>query len=108
MKAEYMDRSITLGPCMPEPGDDIVVCRCEEITQGEIRRAIHDGMYTMTEIKRFLRVEMGLCQGQTCGRLVKNILQREMARSVLPDEKPTARAPMRPVDMGIYGKELER
>jgi NAD(P)H-nitrite reductase large subunit len=44
---------------------DMIICRCEEITKGEIRRAIYDGMYTLTEIRRYLRTGMGLCQGQT-------------------------------------------
>ena len=108
MKTPYMDRTIDLGPYVPEPGDDIIICRCEEITQGEIRKAIHEGMFTMPEIRRYLRTGMGLCQGQTCGKLVKNILQREMKRQVPPAEEPTARAPMRPISMYAYGKEMNK
>ena len=108
MKAAYLDRDINLGPYIPETDDDVIICRCEEITKGEIRRAIHEGMYTMTEIKRFLRTGMGLCQGQTCTRLVKNILQKEMARAVQPSEEPTPRAPARPLSMEDYGKELTK
>ena len=106
MKAEYMDRSIDLGTYTPEADDDVIICRCEEITKGEIRKAIHDGMMTMTEIKRYLRTGMGLCQGQTCSRLVKNILQQELSRAVPPEEEPTSRAPMRPIDMEVYGNEV--
>lgn len=105
MKTEFMDRGIDLGPCIPEPDDNLIVCRCEEITKGEIRQAIHDGMYSMAEIRRYLRSGMGLCQGQTCGRLVKNLLQKELGCVVCPSEEPTARAPMRPITMGDYGKE---
>lgn len=107
MSTEYLDRSMDLGPCVPEPDDDLIICRCEEITKGEIRQAIHDGMYTMPEIRRYLRAGMGLCQGLTCGRLVKNILQKELSRAVPPGEEPTARAPMRPIDMKDYGKEAQ-
>ena len=71
---EYLDRTMDIGPYVPEPDDDLIICRCEEITRGEIRKAIHEGMFTMTEVKRYLRTGMGLCQGQTCGRLVKRIL----------------------------------
>ena len=52
--------------------DSLIICRCEEITKGEIRRAIHDGMHTMNEVKRYLRSGMGLCQGQTCQRQVSS------------------------------------
>ncbi len=58
----YMDRNYDIGAFVPKPDDDLIVCRCEEITKGEIRKAIHEGMRTMTEIRRFLRPGMGLCQ----------------------------------------------
>ena len=55
-----LDRSVQLGEFIPEPDDDRIVCRCEEVTKGEIRRAVHDGMFTITEIRRYLRAGMGL------------------------------------------------
>ena len=76
------DRSRDLGEFVPMPDDDMIVCRCEEVTKGEIRRAIHEGMFTMTEIRRFLRVGMGLCQGNTCGRIVKGIIAAELDRGL--------------------------
>ena len=59
------DRSRDIGPFVPAPDDDMIICRCEEVTKGEIRRAVHDGMFTIAEIRRYLRAGMGLCQGQT-------------------------------------------
>ena len=73
-----LDRSVQLGEFIPEPDDDRIVCRCEEVTKGEIRRAVHDGMFTITEIRRYLRAGMGLCQGQTCAKLVKRIVAQEL------------------------------
>ena len=67
-----------IGPYVPAPDDDMLVCRCEEVTKGEIRQAVHAGMFTIEEIRRFLRSGMGLCQGQTCGKLVKGIVAREL------------------------------
>lgn len=100
------DRSKDIGPFIAAPDDDMIICRCEEITKGEIRQAVHDGMYTLTEIRRYLRTGMGLCQGQTCARLVKGIVARE--RQVSPDqlEPAIARAPMRPIEMRILAKEV--
>ena len=37
------DRSRDIGPFVPAPDDDMIICRCEEVTKGEIRRAVHDG-----------------------------------------------------------------
>lgn len=101
------DRSRDIGPYVEAPDDDMIICRCEEITKGEIRRAIHDGMFTMTEIRRYLRTGMGLCQGQTCGKLVKGILARELGVSPSELEPATSRSPMRPIEMKVMGNEKE-
>lgn len=99
------DRFRDLGEYIPEPDDDRIICRCEEITKGEIRQAVHDGMYTMTEVRRFLRTGMGLCQGQTCGRLVKGIIAKELGVAPTELESATARSPMRPVEMETLANE---
>ncbi|MGE4352538.1 MAG: (2Fe-2S)-binding protein [Oscillospiraceae bacterium] len=99
------DRAADIGQVVPEPDDDMIICRCEEITKGEIRKAVHDGMRTITEIRRFLRAGMGLCQGQTCGRLVQGIVARELAKRPAEIEPAVSRAPMRPVEMHVLGDE---
>ncbi len=102
---EVVDRSRDIGPFVPGPDDDMIICRCEEITKGEIRKAIYEGMWTMTELRRYLRTGMGLCQGQTCAKLVKGILARELNVSPATIEPATSRAPMRPVEMRIFANE---
>lgn len=100
-------RNIDIGPYVSAPDDDVIICRCEEVTKGEIRRAIHDGMFTMTELRRYLRTGMGLCQGNTCGRIIKGILAAELKLKPSDLENCTARGPARPVEIGDYGKEVE-
>lgn len=102
------DRSVEIGPYVPEADDERIICRCEEITKGEIRRAVHDGLYTINEIRRFLRPGMGLCQGQTCAKLVKGIVAKELKISPAELEPATSRAPMRPLEMRIFAAEAER
>ncbi len=99
------DRSRPLKEFVQEPDDGLIICRCEEVTKGEIRKAVHDGMFTLTEIRRYLRSGMGLCQGQTCGALVKRIVARELSVSPLELEPAHSRAPMRPVEMKVLGNE---
>ena len=99
------DRSRDIGPFVPGPDDDMLICRCEEITKGEIRKAVHEGMWTLTEIRRYLRTGMGLCQGQTCGKLVKAIMAAELHEAPDYVEPASARAPMRPMEMRILGKD---
>ncbi len=99
------DRSRNIGEFLPAKDDDMIICRCEEVTKGEIRRAVHDGMFTITEIRRYLRTGMGLCQGQTCAKLVKGIVARELQISPAELEPATSRAPMRPTEMEILANE---
>ena len=101
------DRSMDIGPFVAAPDDDMLICRCEEVTKGEIRKAVHEGMYTLTEIRRYLRTGMGLCQGQTCAKLVKRIVAAEL--QVSPDElePATSRSPMRPIEMEVFAKAAD-
>ena len=102
---KYSDRMKELTAFQPMPDDNLLVCRCEEVTKGEIRRAVHNGLYDLTEIRRFLRNGMGLCQGQTCARLVRGIVAQELGCSPAELEPPTPRSPMRPVEMVVYQNE---
>lgn len=99
------DRSRMMGDFVPQPDDDMIICRCEEITKGEIRKAVYEGMSTLTEIRRYLRTGMGLCQGQTCGKIVKGIVAKELGVSPMELEPAMSRAPMRPIEMHVLANE---
>ena len=102
-----IDRSKDLGPCLPKEGDDRIICRCEEVTQGEIRQAVHDGLFTVAEVRRYLRCGMGLCQGQTCGKLVARIMASELGVPVSEIAPASSRSPMRPIEMATWAEEKE-
>jgi NAD(P)H-nitrite reductase large subunit len=102
---ELVDRTINDKEFEEREDDNMLICRCEEITKGEIRRAVYDGMYTMAEIRRYLRCTMGLCQGQTCAKLVKGIVAKELGVSPDKLEPATSRSPMRPTEMYIIANE---
>lgn len=104
---ELSNRSRDIGEFIPQPDDDMIVCRCEEVTKGEIRKAVHEGLWTIAEIRRYLRCGMGLCQGQTCAKLVKGIVARELKVSPALLEPAASRSPMRPVEMHVFAKETE-
>jgi NAD(P)H-nitrite reductase large subunit len=99
------DRLKKLKPYVEQPDDDILICRCEEISKGEIRKAVHDGMFTIEEMRRYLRNGMGLCQGQTCNKLVKDIMAKELNVAVADLEPAVSRSPMRPIEMKILGND---
>lgn len=56
-----------------------IVCRCEQITEGEVIDAIHSNIpvSNMDAIKRRTRVGMGRCQGGFCLPHVAEIISRE-------------------------------
>jgi NAD(P)H-nitrite reductase large subunit len=92
---------------MSQNDDEVLVCRCEEITLGEIKKAIKMGAVDVTGVKRRTRAGMGLCQGRTCESLILQILRNE-----LPGTTPeklgfsTTRTPLRPVSFQVLGDEM--
>lgn len=51
-----------------------LVCRCEEVPLGEVRRAISDGAHTARAVKGLTRTGMGRCQGAVCSPVVRSAL----------------------------------
>lgn len=62
----------------PEFGE--IICRCEEISKGEILAAIHSSISvpTIDGIKKRVRPGMGRCQGGFCMPLVAKIISDEL------------------------------
>lgn len=84
---------------------DIVICRCEDVTYGEVVEAIERGLETTEEIKRILRCGMGPCQGRTCSRLIARIIANRTGRGLAEVGQPAVRPPTRPVEIGILAGE---
>lgn len=80
--------------------DDTIVCRCEELTAGEIRAAakIHRG--GPNQIKSYTRCGMGPCQGRQCGYTVNSILSREYGQTPAETGFFRIRPPLKPVTLG--------
>lgn len=80
---------------------ELVICRCEEVTQGEIIDSIEWGARTVTDVKRMTRAGKGLCQGRTCGRLIAHLLHKSGRELDKPFPEPsTVRPPVRPLRVG--------
>lgn len=84
--------------------DDMIVCRCEEVTVGEIKNAIKEGARDIVGVKRRTRAGMGLCQGRTCEKLVSQIIASELGISPKEAGTSSARPPVRPVTFGELAK----
>ena len=84
--------------------DEIIICRCEDVTLGEVRELIQQGYTTLEEIKRVARCGMGPCQGKTCGPLIA----REIARMTGKPMEEIVPAKSRPPFGGITFEEIVR
>jgi NADPH-dependent 2,4-dienoyl-CoA reductase/sulfur reductase-like enzyme len=80
--------------------DDTVLCRCEEITVGEVRRAISEGATTVSAVRMLTRAGMGRCQGRMCGASLAELLARELAQPVEAIGQATPRPPVVPIPLG--------
>ncbi|MFX1499737.1 MAG: FAD-dependent oxidoreductase [Promethearchaeota archaeon] len=57
--------------------DDTIVCRCERVSVGEIRKWIRSGVKDFNELKALTKVGMGACGGKTCTPLIERIFREE-------------------------------
>ena len=98
-----------------DPSFGRVICRCEEVTEGEIRAAIRArvGARTLDGIKRRTRSGMGRCQGGFCTPRLIEILGAELglppeaflrSRKTAPRELAASR---RSGDSDVSGEPLD-
>lgn len=86
--------------------DDTPMCRCEEVTAGEVRAAIAAGARSLDALKPALRVGQGLCQGRTCGPALARLMAVETGRPVEAGGLFQTRPPVKPVPLAaIAGQE---
>jgi thioredoxin reductase/bacterioferritin-associated ferredoxin len=99
---KILDRLSTPGPGLLEMvPDTTTVCRCEEVTLGEIRKAVGDGAASINDIKRRTRLGMGHCQGKFCGQVINELLTM-FSKETRPRESFTPRIPVRPVPFKVF------
>ena len=83
--------------------DDTIVCRCERVSVGEIRKWIRSGVKDFNELKALTKVGMGSCGGKTCTPLINRIFQEEgiSGESITPGTK---RPLFIEVPLGVFAK----
>lgn len=84
-----------------EKNDDVIVCRCEEITKSEVIKAINKGARTVTQVKKYTRAGMGLCKGRTCSKLVQRIIAEQTGQDLKDIDFDVQRAPLRPLKVKV-------
>ena len=76
---------------------EVLICRCQEITDKEIREAIEDGARSIDGVKRRTGACMGLCQGRTCRKLITSIIAQQTNLNPGDVLQATTRLPVRPI-----------
>ncbi|WEX08271.1 NAD(P)/FAD-dependent oxidoreductase [Chelativorans sp. AA-79] len=81
------------------PSDETLVCRCEEVTAGQIRTAVADGAPGPNQVKSFLRCGMGPCQGRVCGLAVTELVAAGRGMSPADAGYFRIRPPLKPLSL---------
>ena len=85
--------------------DDSIVCLCERVTAGEIRRAVREGLRDRNQLKA-IRLGMGSCGGGTCGPNVRRILREEGCCDEL-DMKTRPRPLVFETPLGVFAGDMK-
>ncbi len=89
------------------PAEGTIVCRCEEVTAGQVRRAVREGCQGPNQVKSFLRCGMGPCQGRYCGLSVSQIIAAERGVSMDAVGYFRIRPPIKPIALGTLAQAAE-
>ena len=75
---------------------EVIICRCERVSKGEIVDLIREGYRDMNQLKAALRVGMGACGGKTCQELILSLFREEGV-----DPKEVTPLVERPLEMEV-------
>lgn len=82
--------------------DDLIVCRCEEIRAGDLRRtAAETGTTEINRLKALTRVGMGRCQGRMCAAAAAEVLAHCTGRSPGEVGRLRGQAPVKPIPFAV-------
>ncbi len=97
---DFLDVLYLPAQAMRTPPDETIVCRCEEITSGQIRDMVKLGCLGPNQTKSFGRPGMGPCQGRLCGLTVSEIIADERKVPAEQIGYYRIRPPLKPITIG--------
>jgi thioredoxin reductase len=96
-------------------GPETVVCRCEEVTRGDIEGAVVErGVADGRALKLTSRAGLGLCQGRVCSRTVADLagqddVRRPSEQNDLPEQNDVPEPSMkRPIAVPVRLRDLAK
>ena len=97
LDALYRPAQDAVAPRQP----DTIVCRCEEVRAGEIRKIVtQQGCPGPNQMKSFSRCGMGPCQGRLCGLTVVELIAEMRGVSPVEVGYYRIRNPVKPITLG--------
>nr|WP_245217239.1 (2Fe-2S)-binding protein [Neoroseomonas nitratireducens] len=103
----FLDALYAPPPEILAPPDDVIACRCEEVSAGAVRAAARLGATGPNQVKAYLRCGMGPCQGRVCATTVAALVAevRGLPVEAIPPLRP--RAPYKPITVGMLAAAAE-
>ncbi|UZE15029.1 FAD/NAD(P)-binding oxidoreductase [Pseudomonas sp. B21-053] len=87
------------------PADEVIVCRCEEVSAGSIRQYVELGCLGPNQAKAFGRCGMGPCQGRQCGLSVTEIIAAQRQVPATEVGYYRIRSPLKPITLAQLSTE---
>lgn len=102
---DALDRQVFPFPaCLARAiGDDVMICRCEGTTAGDIRHAARTlGARDINRAKAFTRLGMGRCQGRICAAAAAELLADASGMPLAGIGRLRGQAPIKPVSTAMF------
>ncbi len=89
VQPEAVSRALEHTVLLEKYADDAMICLCERVSVGEVRKLIKGGITDLNQLKAITRAGMGPCGAKTCEVLIKGLLREEgiPTEKVVPNTK---------------------
>ncbi|MBD8094265.1 FAD-dependent oxidoreductase [Pseudomonas fluorescens] len=81
--------------------DELILCRCEEVSVGDVRAVVDEGHWEINRVKAHCRVGMGRCQGRMCGLAAAEVVAERSGRAIHEVGRLRGQAPIKPLPFGV-------
>ncbi len=87
--------------------DDVVICRCEEVTLKDIKKGLELNCKESNSIKSFTRCGMGNCQARFCGLTLLEVISKQTNTPIEELKYLKIRSPIKPIGIEEMGSLVE-
>jgi NADPH-dependent 2,4-dienoyl-CoA reductase/sulfur reductase-like enzyme len=97
---QFLDNHFRPLEAFQAPSDkETIICRCENVREGELREVAKLGCMGPNQGKAFTRCGMGACMGRQCGNSVSQLFAHYHKRPVADIGHYRIRSPVRPLTL---------